>query len=259
MACYIETKNKKDCCGCSSCKQICPKNCITMEYDQQGFYYPKIQEEKCVNCGRCISVCPLTDTNKSYLHNVNTAQVFGGYITDEAARVKSTSGGGFTAMVHAFCDENYAVFGAEMDSSFRVFHSCVFRESDIDKFRRSKYLQSNIGNCYQQAKELLDNGKKVLFSGTPCQIAGLYSYLGGDRENLLTVDLVCHGVPSPKWFHKLKADLENKHKSRVTWVEFRNKDNNHWDNSQMVWHLENGKKIKRIDEPFFRHGLAAWQ
>ncbi len=256
MACYISTGRKEDCCGCRACAQSCPRNCITIQADREGFAYPVVDETLCIKCGKCERVCPLNEENKEYIHNHEDAESYGGYMLDDATRAASTSGGGFTAVTEAFCDKNYVIFGAEIDGEFNVFHSCVENKADIVKFRKSKYLQSNIGKCYAEAKKYLDEGKKVLFSGTPCQIAGLYSFLGGDRENLLTVDLVCHGVPSNKWFYKEVDFLEKKYKSKISEVQFRNKDNNHWDNGSMVWVLETGKEIRQISEPFFKAWLT---
>ena len=195
MAGYLDDKKKENCYGCEACVQICPKDALDMQEDDEGFRYPVLNEEVCVRCGLCNKVCPHENMPVRY---ENDKYVFGGYIKDENTRFESTSGGAFSAIVDTFCDDNYVIFGAEA-KGLSVWHSYITDKKDLSKFRKSKYSQSKMGKSYQQTKEFLKMGKKVLFSGTPCQIAGLKSFLGStNQDNLLTVEVICEGVPSPK-------------------------------------------------------------
>lgn len=157
------------------------------------------------------------------IFNEGVQYVFGGYIKDEAVRFHSTSGGAFSAIVDAYCDDNYVIFGAEADG-INVFHSYITEKKDLEKFRKSKYSQSKMGSCYIDAKKFLQQGKKVLFSGTPCQIAGLKMFLNNiDSSNLLTVEVVCEGVPSPLYIRKYEQSLFDKFKSKIKSLDYRYK------------------------------------
>ena len=190
MSNFFQNSNKNLCCGCRACEQICPEGAIHMEEDKEGFLYPVIDEEKCTKCGMCVKVCPIKDggyNNKSAFKNPN---VYAAYHRDEQILNNSTSGGAFTAVVQAFCDKDYVIFGAIFDENIIIRHTFVTDIKNISKFRWSKYVQSDIGDSFNKARKFLKEGKKVLFSGTPCQIAGLKEFLGKDYENLLTIDLV---------------------------------------------------------------------
>lgn len=200
----IELCNRYTCTGCSSCYNICRKNAITMVEDEEGFLVPSINSDLCVECGACISSCPvLTQTKR----NIDSTEplVYAGYINDEHIRQRSSSGGMFTAIATIFFEQDsnckkYLV-AAQFNEHLELNHVIVDSLEQISKMRCSKYVQSKIGDVYQRVKELLKDNSSVLFVGTPCQIAGLYSFLGKKQyDNLLTVDLICHGVPSPKLF-----------------------------------------------------------
>ena len=196
---YLENKDKNNCTGCRACEKICPKDAIQMVQDSEGFIYPEIDELKCIKCGLCQKVCPNVNSVKNELIE---QKVYYGVHKDEEILRKSSSGGAFTAIVEAFCDKDYIIFGCTMNEKFEVYHDYVDNKKDIIKFRKSKYLQSNVKDSYIKVKEFLKNGKKVIFTGTPCQISGLKNFLGNiKQEKLLCVDLICHGVTSQKVFN----------------------------------------------------------
>lgn len=199
----IDIKEKYMCDGCHACYSVCPKDAINMEIDYEGFWYPKIDNDKCVDCNNCEKVCPIL--NKKEAKSLKKA--YACYNLDEDIRMKSSSGGTFTILAAEIIKDNGVVFGAKFDEDFNVVHDYVEDINGLSNFRGSKYVQSNIGDSFIQAKKFLDDGRKVLFSGTPCQIGGLKSYLNKDYENLVTVDLICHGVPSPMIWQRYINEL----------------------------------------------------
>ena len=215
---YLDSGNKAECFGCEACTQICGRNALSMTEDDEGFRYPSIDESLCINCGLCRKVCPFEHMP---LKHTDNKYVFGGYIKNPEIRFNSTSGGAFSAIVDAYCDENYVIFGAEA-KGLLVFHSYITDKRELGKFRKSKYSQSIIGLSHRNARKFLKEGKKVLFSGTPCQIAGLLRFLGNmDQSNLLTVEVVCEGVPSPLYIRKLNTAIEKKYGSRIESLDYR--------------------------------------
>lgn len=211
---------KNLCCGCSSCANICPQHCITMTADIEGFLYPHINQPKCIDCGLCKSACPILNTKKQKLkHDLN---VFIGKNPDENIRSISSSGGVFTLLAEKTISKQGVVFGAQFTPDFRVIHDFVDDKNGLKKLRGSKYVQSEIGHSYKVAKRFLDEGRQVLFSGTPCQIAGLKRHLKHDYNNLLTIDIVCHGTPSYKVLNKYLTELIDK-QERIKEICFRDK------------------------------------
>jgi len=220
----IAITDKTNCCGCSACANICPKQCISMQTDAEGFLYPHVDKAKCVDCGLCKKVCPI-------LHKPQIFPVRAAYAAKHISReikLKSSSGGMFSALAEVVLKEGGVVFGAAFDKEWNVVHACAENPEDLDKLRRSKYVQSNIGKTYQQAKQFLEQGRQVLFTGTPCQIAGLRNYLGKEYENLVTADIICHAVPSPAvWQKFLHENLDipqiksiNFREKRIGWSNF---------------------------------------
>lgn len=189
----IEIAHKEQCCGCSACVHICPKHSISFQEDKEGFLYPKIDLATCIDCGLCEKVCPVINQEPER----EPLEVYAAKNDDESIRLKSSSGGIFTLMAEKIIDEGGVVFGAKFNENWEVVHDYTDTVEGLDPFRGSKYVQSVIGETYKQAESFLKVGRKVMFTGTPCQIAGLKKYLRKDYENLLTVDFVCHGVPSP--------------------------------------------------------------
>lgn len=189
----IEIKNKKDCCGCAACVQICPKVCIRLVEDAEGFLYPHVDRNSCIDCGLCEKVCPIINVGGPR----EPLRCYAAKNKDERIRMESSSGGIFTLLAENIIDDGGVVFGARFDDKWEVVHDYTETKAGLAAFRGSKYVQSRIGNTFRQAESFLKEGRKVLFSGTPCQIKGLKLYLRKDYDNLLTVDFICHGVPSP--------------------------------------------------------------
>lgn len=218
---FLDTGNKIECFGCEACEQMCPKQAIKMQEDDEGFRYPIIDGAICIHCNLCRKVCPHDAMPEKHREN---KYAFGGYSKNPGIRFESTSGGAYSAVVEAFCDENYVVFGAEAKNLI-VFHSYITDIKDLGKYRKSKYSQSIIGHSYIEAKTFLSEGKKVLFSGTPCQIAGLYAYLTAvnfhNIDNLLTVEVVCEGVPSPFYIRKMEKAMEAKYDASIESLDYR--------------------------------------
>lgn len=209
--------DKTNCCGCQACANICPKNCISMQSDGEGFLYPHVDKTVCVNCGLCEKGCPILNKPQTY----PVLAAYAAKHTNPEVKLKSSSGGMFSAIAEVILQEGGVVFGAAFDKNWNVVHTCTDNLQDLDKLRRSKYVQSDIGKTYQKAKQFLDQGRKVLFAGTPCQIAGLRNYLGEEYENLLTAELFCHGVPSPAVWQKFL--VENTQKEKIAAIDFRHK------------------------------------
>lgn len=228
----IDIQNKAKCCGCYACYNICPQNAIEMVQDENGFYYPKVIEEKCIDCGLCNKVCPIS--NKTEIKNL--LQVFAAYNKDEKIRAESSSGGVFTLLAEKILEKNGVVFGAKFDENFNVVHTYVEKKEDLGIFRGSKYVQSKINNTYRKAEEFLKKGRIVLFTGTPCQIEGLKKYLRKEYDNLYTQDLICHGVPSEKVNEKYLKYMEEKNNSKIEKINHRSKMNSWKDyNNKIVF------------------------
>ncbi len=190
--------NISSCTGCSACANICPNGAITMQENKEGFLYPIIDENLCSGCKKCEQICP--ELNKIKLNpKINNTYAF---IAQDKYKNNSSSGGAFALLAEKILLEGGYVAGCTLDNNFEAQHIIISDINDLYKLKGSKYIQSKIGNCYKETKKLLDENKKVLFSATPCQIAGLYSYLNKDYDNLLTIDVLCHGVPSIKVFRK---------------------------------------------------------
>lgn len=214
--------SKDDCCGCGACFQICPKHCITMEEDYEGFLYPKINTSICIKCDRCDDVCP-------YQHHKKRSDglqplAYGVVCKDEKRMKYSSSGGAFPVLAEYIVKNGGIVYGAAFSEDFfSVCHIRITDKNDLHLIYGSKYVQSDTGNTYDQAKNDLEQGKMVLFSGTPCQIAGLKSFLKRDYEKLICVEIICHGVPSPLIWRRYLSYISNKISATVRKVIFREK------------------------------------
>ena len=207
----IEILDKHKCCGCEACVQACPKHCISFIEDEEGFRYPHIDKATCIDCGICEKVCPVINQAESHI----PPKVYGAKNTNEEELLKSSSGGIFILLAKETLRQGGVVFGAKFNENWEVVHDYAETKEDIQSFMGSKYAQSRIGNTYAQAKEFLKQGRKVLYTGTSCQIAGLKKFLRKDYENLLTVDVICHGVPSPKVWRKYIDEIkENARKDK---------------------------------------------
>lgn len=255
----LDSGNKAECFGCEACVQICGRNALSMVEDEEGFRYPSIDESLCVDCGLCRKVCPYEQIPQKHEDN---KYVFGGYNNNPEIRFNSTSGGAFSAIVDAYCDENYVVFGAEAKGLF-VYHSYITDKRKLGKFRKSKYSQCIIGLAYINTQKFLEAGKKVLFSGTPCQIAGLLRFLGDtDQSNLLTVEVVCEGVPSPLYIRKLDNAMEKKYGSGIESLDYRYTgksvlSHGKWDFQQMRIELLSKSRVL-IKDRWFNPFWSVW-
>ncbi len=218
----IDIKDKKECCGCAACVQRCPKRCISLQEDGEGFFYPKADASLCIDCSLCEKVCPVINQGEAR----EPLAVYAAKNPNEDIRRQSSSGGIFTMLAEYIIDKGGVVFGAAFDAQWEVEHQYTETKDGLAAFRGSKYMQSRIGETFKQAEAFLKEGREVLFSGTPCQIAGLNLFLRKKYENLVTVEVVCHGAPSPKvWGQYLRektAELKST-PSQVEGVNFREK------------------------------------
>ena len=201
--------SKEYCTGCTACASACPKGCITMTADENSFLCPVIDADQCVLCGLCEKVCPIVNP---LTVAVNMPKAYAAYSTDETVRMQSSSGGVFTEIAKAVLADGGAVYGAAYKEQFEVVHICAESESDLAKLRSAKYAQSDLRGIFANVKTQLEQGRRVLFSGTPCQVGGLKAFLRKDYDNLIAVDFVCHSVPSPMaWreYVKYRAEQDN--------------------------------------------------
>lgn len=246
----IHITDKTECCGCSACVQICGHNAICMKTDDLGFSYPYVNKEKCIDCGLCEKICPILNDNVERI----PTRVFAVKNKDLSVRLASSSGGLFSIIAENVLREGGIVYGAAFNEEWDVEHIRITKSEDLSKLRGSKYVQSSIGNIYKEVQKDLRDNKKVLFSGCPCQIAGLKSFLRKNHPNLITVDFVCHGVPNPRiWKEFLLEERFNLHKhfgekrlksSRekltINKISFRDKENG-WERFNFVMQMKKQK------------------
>ena len=220
---YFYTGNKFNCYGCELCKDICPVHAIEMVEDEEGFRYPKIDEEKCIKCGLCKRSCIYRSKIKEKEDKETYPLVYAASYKDENVLKQSSSGGIFTALYKYILSQDGYVVGVKYDDNMVAEYAITNKEEECEKFRGSKYVAAKVGNIREQIKEKLDEGKKVLFTGNPCQVKALRTYLKKEYDNLYTVEIMCHGVPSPKVFRLYIKYLEEKYKSKVVDFRFRDK------------------------------------
>ena len=225
---------KKDCSGCSACFNICPKKAITMIPDENGFKYPNIDLNLCVHCNLCKKVCPIL-TNTKIEKKIHAYACIN---NNKNVRLNSSSGGIFYLLAENVIKKGGIVFGAKFNDKLKVEHDYIDKLDDINKFQGSKYVQSTINDSYKKVKAFLENGRLVLFTGTPCQIEGLFCYLQKTYSNLITQDIICHGTPSPKVFEIYKKYLEKKYNDKIVSVNFRKKTNG-WKDFSITVGFEN--------------------
>ncbi|MBR5726828.1 MAG: Coenzyme F420 hydrogenase/dehydrogenase, beta subunit C-terminal domain [Muribaculaceae bacterium] len=227
----INISDKSRCCGCGACVQRCPQSCIKLEEDQQGFWYSVVDLQQCVNCHLCEQVCPFFNENIT----PNPIKCFAAVNEDQQIRLGSSSGGVFTLLAQSVIASGGVVFGARFDEEWHVVHDYADNMEGLSAFRGSKYVQSMLGDNYIKAEQFLKQGRTVLFSGTPCQIEGLKHYLGREYEELIAVEVVCHGVPSPMvWKEYLYGKMGKK---PVSVVNFRDKTTGWKDYSVRIGHV----------------------
>lgn len=207
------------CTGCRACEQLCPKQCISMKSNEEGFLVAEIDESGCIGCGLCQKRCPQNNMPEKH----SPIKVLAVRYKKDVELKESASGGAFVALAHRVLEQEGVVFGAAYGEGWKVGHISVRKEEDLYKLQGSKYVQCDTLHTYLEVKTLLNEGRKVLFSGTPCQIAGLRSFLRKDYDNLLTIDLICHGVASPKLFQKYIEWLGIETKGKILYYNFRDK------------------------------------
>lgn len=216
----IKIANKVDCCGCEACFNACPKNSIEMRFDDEGFLYPHVNQDTCIDCGLCEKVCPIINHVPRKENNKQQAYLL--QHKDDEICMQSTAGGAFTGIASYVIEHGGIVFGVEMTKDFTVRHISVDDIEDLKKLRNSKYVQSRVGTSYKEVKKELQTGRMVCFSGTPCQIEGLRYYLGKDYDNLILVDVVCRAVPSPGvWKRYIENEAEKR--GKISSIKFRDK------------------------------------
>ncbi len=228
MIAFMKIDKKEDCYGCRACEQICPNDCISMIEDAEGFIYPFVDENKCNECGLCVKHCPKTNNTIFDGSQLKEPEVFAAKLKNEQVLLRSSSGGMFSAIAELVIEKGGVVFGCALDKNLIAKHICVENKADLEGLRGSKYVQSDLNSSYLKARDYLIEGRRVFFTGTPCQISGLKAFLGKGSNNLLTADLVCHGTPSQKLFSKYLDWLQNKLGEQILTYEFRNKDRIGW-------------------------------
>ncbi len=224
----LEVCEKNKCSGCMACVNICNPKAISVIVDEEGFDSPIINQSLCVDCGLCVRICPL-NKDQSNIQLFQPLSVYSGWSNNEEIRFNSSSGGAFTELAKEILKKDGIVFGAAFDKDFTFCHTYVSTEDELERLRGSKYVQSRILNTHTEVKTFLNQDKWVLFSGTPCQVAGLKSFLRKDYDKLLTIDLICHGVPSPKVFEDYKKYiLEKECFTKFHKINFRDKRKSGW-------------------------------
>lgn len=238
--------NRADCSGCEACANVCPRNAIVMRRDAEGFAYPKIRRELCIACGRCDSTCPALNLRRKIPDTF--PKVFAAINRDEKIRRRSSSGGAFGALSEIILRGGGFVFGAGFDEKFRVVHTAARNSDELENLRGSKYVQSQIRDVYRQVAIALKS-TSVLFSGTPCQCVGLKHFLGGEPENLLTVDIICHGTPSPALWENYIGEVGYAHEVRH--VNFRSKKRGWTVPDMEINFADQGHYLKPLNKDFF--------
>ncbi|MCM1170960.1 MAG: Coenzyme F420 hydrogenase/dehydrogenase, beta subunit C-terminal domain [Clostridium sp.] len=236
----VNVVDKNKCTGCWACVNNCPKNCIFMKTAEDGFKYPSVDSKQCVNCGLCLNNCPVMHKNETFNHLKNP-KVFAAWSNDEEIRLNSTSGGIFSELANIVLERNGILVGAQYNEKHLVEHVIVHSKQGLKKIRQSKYIQSDMGFVYRDVKQLLSDGRLVVFCAAPCQVAGLVSVLGNCPDNLLLIDFVCRGTNSPKAYVKYLEYLEKKYRSKVKRVWFKNKTYG-WNRFSTRIDFLNGKK-----------------
>lgn len=246
---------ESSCYGCAACMNVCPVDAITMEADRDGFLFPTVSSG-CTDCGKCLKACPALK-NKTPASRSGAPEAYAMIHPDMGIISASSSGGAFSALAAEIISDGGCVAGAYFNNGPALVHGVADNTESANAFRGSKYLQSSIGYVYREARRRLESGTKVLFSGTPCQVAGLYGFLGGDHDRLVTCDLACHGTPSPKVFGKYLDEASANAGSEPLSISFRDKRLG-WKKFSLVVRYKNGEESSRMfrDDPYMKLFLA---
>jgi coenzyme F420-reducing hydrogenase beta subunit len=246
----IDSIKQMDCTGCKMCKDICPVDAIYYECDREGFWYPKVNYDKCIKCGKCVRTCPSLSERKN--QQAKEPEVYAAWALDDEIRLKSTSGGIFYILAEKVLQQDGIIAACKYTDDFKsAYHTMGDTNEDLEAFKGSKYFQSDTEGIYKSVGEQLKNGRKVLFCGAPCQVAGLNNYIGKMSDNLITVDFICRGINSPMVFKKYVEDCERYHGSPVKIVHLKNK-NKGWTRLGTYMEFQNGKTYYRdkITDPW---------
>ena len=246
MTNYLKTANKASCYGCRACEKICPDSAVALSPDSEGFLYPVLDSSRCVGCGLCLKVCPF---DNNFDEDRTPLKVYAAQYKNENALNNSSSGGIFSAVADLVLKEGGAVCGCIFNENFKTVHIVTKNAEEAEKMRGSKYVQSDTADTFTEIKRLLESGTRVLFTGTPCQVDGLKRFLLRDYDNLITIDLICHGVPSPRFFEEFLKDEERKN-GKITDIRFRDKPRNGWRSQGSISFLKNGRKSTRVISPY---------
>ena len=266
----IKVIEKHKCSGCTACASVCPKECITMLEDSEGFIYPSINTEECINCGLCEKTCPILNSTSGYeksavvsldkeslTHQIveeldNKPKSLVVYNYDTEVRENSTSGGAISAIANYIISMGGVVVGAEFNQDYEVEHGIATDVEEVSLFRGSKYVQSKLDGIFKKIKEYLDDDKWVLYIGTPCQVAGLKAFLHGkEYEKLVAVDVFCHGVGSPLYWKEYIRFIKNKTKKQIQAIKFREKTYG-YNSACLAIYFSDGSYIKKgHDEDYY--------
>lgn len=252
---HINIEKASECCGCGACSNICPQNAIKMVENEEGFKYPTIDESKCIDCGLCKKVCPWLNENSREDYMPDPV-CYAAKSLNKDIQKKSSSGGLFSVLATKVIEKNGIVVGCELDSNHKAHHIIVKNEEELYKLRGSKYIASDLGNVFIEVRSELQQGKLVLFSGVPCQVSALLSFLQKKYDNLITVEIICHGTPSQKSFDKYVEYLEKKNNAKLVNYSFRSKEAACWGTYKALAEFEEGEQnntkkiIKKINADF---------
>lgn len=240
----IKITDKTLCCGCTACVTVCPAQCIVLRRDREGFDYPVANPDRCIGCGKCEKVCPVLAPGEPSVPLEAMA------VRNDACLEGSSSGGVFPSVAERIIEKGGVVYGAVLNDDMSVGHIDAEDMAGVERMRGSKYVQSDLYSVFDEVKDILSEGRNVLFSGTPCQVAGLRNYLGNRTEGLLTVDCACHGVPSPGLWEKYVKALETSEGGKIKYVKFRDKSNS-WMHYDFVYDAGKGEvRTNYMKDPY---------
>lgn len=244
----LSNTNKEGCSNCGACYNVCPVNAISLKPNEYGFEYPEIDTDKCIHCQKCATAC--TYTQNCELHT--PIEAYAATNRNKNTLMQSSSGGVFSALAEYVLSQSGVICGCIYDENLLPVHICTEKSDDVLLMRKSKYVQSDIGLVYRDILNMLKNGRLVLFTGTPCQVVGLYSIVGEKYTNLIAVDLICHGVPSRELFKKFLKYLEGKYKTKIVQFDFRSKKYK-WQRFTAEFKDDKGriKNIGKVNEFYF--------